>query len=140
MKKHFVVFYSPGTFFDEQTERPVDKWDVEKATTLAHDISECHGATPFGFQFVTRGRTDKDLDSKVIKRSAMYHLGGKIMSLSQVKKEMPDQKILIGNMENNGWNKIIININSWKHTCVFGDKDTLLDFTPKSVRGSGTSA
>jgi hypothetical protein len=35
MKKNFVIFYSPGTFFAEDTTEPIDSWDVEKAKKMA---------------------------------------------------------------------------------------------------------
>ena len=69
MKKHFVTFFSPGTFVSETTEKEIDSWDVEKAKELARSIKERHGATPYGFRFITRSRNDDELDSKVSDRS-----------------------------------------------------------------------
>jgi hypothetical protein len=37
VKQHFVTFYSPGTFFAETSEKPIDSWDVEKAKDEAED-------------------------------------------------------------------------------------------------------
>lgn len=39
----------------------------------------------------------------------MYYLGGDVLTLEDVKVKMPDEKILISNMENNGHDRIIIN-------------------------------
>ena len=78
MKKHFVIFMSPGTFVSETTEKLVESWDVEEAKRLARDIKERHGATPYGFYFVTRSRTSEDLDSKISAESSIYYLGGNL--------------------------------------------------------------
>lgn len=127
MKKHFVTFYSPGTFVSEETTKPIGKWDVKKAVSMSKSIKERHGALPYGFMFSTRERGKNELDSKVTKRSAMYYLGGKVKTLKQVKKENdPKNKILISNMENNGWDKIIVNDNSWRITLPFNKDDVVL--------------
>lgn len=133
MKKEFVVFLSPGTFVSEQSEKEIKSWDTDKAMEMAHEITERHGATPYGFYFKTRGRNDNDLDSKTIKESGMYFLGGRILTLADVKKEMPNERILISNMEGNGYKRVIINTNSWKSVHPFNDDDTLLDWKPKSA-------
>jgi len=131
VKRHFVQFYSPGTFMSEVTEKPIDSWDVEEAQQMAHGIVERHGATPFAFRFVTRGRTAKDLNSKVLKRSQSYYLGGKIETRGEVEKRNdPEEKILRSNMRSNGYGRIIVNTNSWKVTQPFEDGDILLDWTP----------
>ena len=106
MKKHFVVFCSPGTFFNETTEKSIDSWDVDKAVEMAKSVIERYNAIPFGFYFTTRERKKDELDSKKTKESGMYFLGGTIYTLKQIKdRNNPDDRILISNMENNGYNK-----------------------------------
>ena len=76
LEKHFVVFYSPGTFVAESNEKPIDAWDVAQAMEMGRTILQRHNATPYGFRFITRGRNDEDLDSKQIASSPLYYLGG----------------------------------------------------------------
>jgi hypothetical protein len=129
VKKHFVTFYSPGTFFSEASEKPIDSWDVEKAKMMVKGIKERYGATPYGFRFSTRERKDDELDSKVVKTSGMYYLGGKVETLAQVKKRATDKdRILISNMECNGWKRIITNDNSWRMTQPLEKDDVVLDW------------
>ena len=75
MKKHFVTFLSPGTFFHEETTREVDSWDVDAAVTQSRQILERHNATPFGFYFTTRERGEDDFNSREVARSGTYYLG-----------------------------------------------------------------
>ena len=132
MQKHFVTFYSPGTFVAETTDKPIDSWDVEAAQKMAHGIVERYSATPYGFQFSTRGRGPDDLDSKEIARSPFYHLGGRVETIDDVRKRAdPKESILLSNMEGNGWDKIVVNDNSWRSTRPLGKDDVLLDWTPK---------
>jgi hypothetical protein len=127
MIKHFVVFFSPGTLFAEATEKPIDSWDVEEAKKKAINIKERHGATPYGFCFTTRERKNDELDSKEIKRSGTYFLGGKVLTIKDIKKRKdPKDAILISNMECNHWNKVVENCNSWKIVQPFLKGDTLL--------------
>ena len=129
MKKHFVTFYSPGTFFAEKSEKPISSWDIEKAKEMAKGIKERYGSTPYGFRFSTRERKDDELDSKVAKTSGMYYLGGKVETLAQVKKRATDKdSILISNMECNGWKKIITNDNSWRISQPLEKGDVVLEW------------
>jgi hypothetical protein len=130
MKEHFVTFYSPGTFVHETTEKSIDKWDIEEAKQMARKIKERHGATPYGFRFTTRSRGPMDLDSKVTKESPFYYLGGKIETLEEVKaRATKDDSILISNMENNGYERIITNTNSWRWTAPLNPTDVVLDWS-----------
>ncbi len=130
MKQHFVTFYSPGTFVAEQTTKPIDTWDVEGAKCIADDIVERYGATPYAFQFSTRERRDTELDSHTVSQSPWYYLGGKVLTLEEVRAQSPDEKILISNMESNGWKRVIKNTNSWSWVQPLEDDDVVLDYTP----------
>lgn len=128
MEKHFVEFLSPGTFVAESTTKPIDSWDVETAVLMAADIKERYGATPYGFRFLTKSRGPDDLDSKVTAKSpGTYYLGGKIETLEQVKaRNDPKDRILIANMEGNGYDRIVTNDNSWSWTRPLGKDDVVL--------------
>lgn len=132
MKQHYVIFLSPGTFFSESTSKEIDSWDINLAQEMARGIKERYEATPFGFYFITRGREDNELDAKEMDRSkGIYFLGGTIETLEQVKaRNDPKDKILISNMENNNYDKVITNTNSYKHTMPFGKDDIRLDWSP----------
>jgi hypothetical protein len=133
MEKHFVIFYSPGTFMAETTERPVDSWNVEEATEMAHTVLQRHSATPYAFRFVTRSRGDADLDSKVTKQSPYYFLGGVVRTREEVEADNdPKEEILRSNMRMNDYKRIITNCNSWKWTQMLNDDDVVLDFTPRT--------
>lgn len=126
MQKHFVTFLSPGTFVFEETRLPIDSWDVPQAIEMSKSITERYGAKPFGFRFSTQSRGPDDLDSKESARSKMYYLGGRILTLEDVKREMPGEDILISNMENNGYSKVLVNTNSWRTIVPFNEGDVLL--------------
>lgn len=123
MTKHFVIFYSPGSFVSETTEKEIDSWDVEEAKKMARNIKERYGATPYGFKFITRSRGKKDLDS------GMYYLGGRIRHLDFIiLEDKPDEQILISNMKINGWDRVIENTNSWKITQPLREDDVVLEW------------
>jgi hypothetical protein len=132
MTKHFVIFYSPGTLVAEMTKKPIDEWDVEVACAMARGIKERYGATPYAFQFETRDRSDEELDSKVIARSAYYFLGGKVETIKEVlARATYKDHILVANMLGNGYEHIITNTNSWTWMQPFdAEKDVVLDWKP----------
>lgn len=127
MKKHFVTFLSPGTFVHEETTKEIERWDSELAITMARNVKERYNAKPFAFFFTTRSRGEKDFDSKQSRQSGRYYLGGEILTVAQVKKKFPNETILHSNMECNGWDKVIVNTNSWKIVQPFEKDDKLLD-------------
>jgi hypothetical protein len=129
MVRHFVTFYSPGTFVAETTEKPIESWSVEQAIVMAKNIKERYDALPYGFRFTTRTRKPGDLDSKVTATGPMYYLGGKVETLAEVKaRATKEDRILVSNMECNGWDRIITNSNSWKWTQPLEKTDIVLDF------------
>lgn len=129
MQQHYVLFYSPGTFFTEQNSVAIDSWDVKKAIELSKDIFQRYGARPFGFQFITKSRSESELDSKETARSNMYYLGGRIETFEDVvKRNNPKEEILRKNMKYNNIKRIIVNDNSYRFTGEFKDDDVLLEY------------
>lgn len=129
MKKNFVIFSSPGTFVAETTTKEIDSWDVDEAKKMANGVEQRYGATPFGFQFITRERKGGELDSSVTERSPMYYLGGEVLTLEEVEaRKDPEDRILISNMKCNNWNRVITNTNSWKATMPLSQEDVVLEW------------
>lgn len=126
---HFVTFYAPGTFVAESTTREIDSWDVEKAMEMARGMKMRYNAAPYGFRFTTRARRDDELDSRQIDQSPFYFLGGKVETIDEVRRRNdPKERILLSNMECNGYDRIIINTNSFKWTQPLEKDDIVLDF------------
>jgi hypothetical protein len=137
VQKHFVTFFSPGTFVSEESSKPIDSWDVNAAMEMAHEVVERYGATPYGFRFTTRGRGDADLDSKRIGESPFYHLGGKVETLAQVEaRDDPKEETLRWNMRSNGYDKIVVNDNSYRSVHPLGKDDVVLDWKPRRKKKS----
>lgn len=129
VSKHFVTFFSPGTFVSETTEKPIDSWDVAKARKMAAKVTERHGATPYAFQFSTRSRGDDDLDSKVTKTSGMYFLPHcKIETIKEIKaRGLDNERILLDNMKCNGWERVVTTTSGWKITLPLEKNDVVLE-------------
>ena len=127
VQKHFVTFNSPGTLVAEQTTKEIDDWSVEKAIEMSKEIKERYGTVPYGFYFTTRSRGKDDLDSKVSATSNMYYLGGRILTLEQIKERHdPNDRTLISNMECIKQDRVIVNTNSWEWTQPLKENDVVL--------------
>ena len=136
MRQEFVEFFSPGSFTSEVTRKPIDARSVDLACRMATEITERHGATPYGFRFVARERADDELDAKDVDRGPMHYLGGEVETLEQVKARATDKdRILIANMEGNGYDRVITNRNSWMITLPLRADDVVLDW-PRAVGGA----
>ena len=138
MHKHFVTFYSPGTFMAETSDRLIASWDIAEAVRMSQDIKERYGATPYAFRFTTWGRKDDELDSREIERSPTYFLGGKIKTLEDVEATQPGT-ILARNMRTNGYARVITTTEGWRWTQPLNDRDVVLDMSQYPVSGVPSS-
>ena len=128
MKKHFVTFLSPGSFVAEQTTKEIESWDAGLSTKMSESITERYNAKPYGFYFTTRSRNIDELDSKEIKRSHTYYLGGKILTLEEIEnRNAPNDSILISNMKCNNYDRVIENTNGWKWTQPLEKDDIVIE-------------
>jgi hypothetical protein len=130
-KKSFVVFVSPGTFVDEESERPVTAWDPREALALSEQIRERYGARPYGFYFVERlvaapvpdgqGGT-MEVRPKTLRTSGTYYIDGRLRTYDEVVAE-DRGSILATNMRCNDWPIVVETTRSFRHTGVFKPED-----------------
>jgi hypothetical protein len=135
MRTHRVIFYSPGTFFPEESSREIDSWDTRRAVELSKEVVERHNARPHSFRFKTYLTAAPvpdgeggvlNVEPKEVDASGLYFLGGRLRTLEEVKAENnPKEQILISNMENN-CPVAIENRNSWLFTGEFGERDCIV--------------
>ncbi|MFA5382740.1 MAG: hypothetical protein WC356_06215 [Candidatus Micrarchaeia archaeon] len=99
--RHYVEFFEPGSFFPEKEIREVKERDPTKIKVPF---------TVYGFRFFDRKEiVDEDgeyLFGSPKNYSKMFYFG-RTMTLEQVKAEVPNEKILIMNMELNNWKLVV---------------------------------
>jgi hypothetical protein len=117
-RKTYVTFFYRGLFVDDTSSRPADSRDP-------HRVDVPDGA--FAFQFFDRVEGEADgvpVRSGALDRSPMYYVGAKVHTLDEVRATVPDSRILVSNMEGNGWDRVIqTRAGNWKP---LGDGDVLL--------------
>jgi len=146
-EKHFAVFYSPGTFFAETSNRPIDSWDIGKAVAMSKEITERHNAKPYGFRFETYvypqmpplsdGEREFKVEGQLLRRSGLHFLGGTVWTYHQVRqRDDPNDSILLSNMLSH-CPIMVENRNSYLSTHAFESGDCIVDETGV-VRERGT--
>lgn len=127
LTKHFVEFFSPGTFVAETSIRPIESWDIATALKMACDINERYNATPYGFRFLTKSRGDDDLDSREVARSSMHYFGVRVLTRADIEaRNDPKDTILLDNMRCNKWDRVVETTNGYKATLPLQDGDIVL--------------
>jgi hypothetical protein len=129
VKKIYAVFYSPGTFVSESSEREVSNADPAEAVRIAGGIKERYNAMPFGFRFETRlvaGDIDDGLGGKLkvqprtLETSGMHYINGTPETLDQVRERAdPRESILLSNMEGNSMPIVVSGCSPYKWTHEF---------------------
>lgn len=135
VEKHYVVFHSPGTFFDETSRRNIDSWDTKEAIKISRTISERYDASPFGFVFVTLLEADPIKDDSgnefnvqpiKVKESGMHFIGGTVDTYKTIsERNLKEDIILRSNMRSNKFWTVVTNTNSYKVVRPF-DKDSVI--------------
>jgi hypothetical protein len=133
----FVEFLSPGTFYDETTEKPIEQWDIKGAVRMAADITERYGSRPYGFVFKTKLIAD-DIDDgeggkmavapKTVEASGTHFLNGEVKRFDDI-PDTRENSILRSNMRGNRWPLMCETANGYRHVGVFGEGDKVVDST-----------
>jgi hypothetical protein len=99
--KHYVKFFFPNVFVDDSETK-----QVETRETSSLKLPQfCHA-----FSFFDRVETSSGgevLKGKPKNFSGMYYVDGEAWTLEQVRSKLPEERILIANMEGNKWGKVI---------------------------------
>lgn len=138
-RKHYVTFLSPGTFFNEESDRPIAEWDPRAAVALADTIVERYGATPYAFMFSTRLEAEPIPDgeggtlgvaSKTVTTSGRYYLGGKLLTVDEIAaRAAPDESILLSNMKCNDWPIVVEIARKYRTIQPFEENAVIVDAT-----------
>lgn len=100
--KHFIQFLSPGSFFSESSSKQVKSRDDSKVKI---------GKYSFGYRFYDRNEFSNPDTGELMTGKPLNHSNwtyfGETMSVNQVKKNVKDNRILVANMENNGFKKVV---------------------------------
>jgi hypothetical protein len=128
MKKHFVTFYSPGTFVAESSVKEIEAWDPKLAQRMAEEITERHNAVPYGFRFHTMTRLAGEWEPKCTGTSPMHYLPHcKVETLAEIEaRNDPKDKILLQNMRGNGYDRIVVTTKGWRWTQPISANDVVL--------------
>jgi hypothetical protein len=137
MRKHYAVFFSPGTLIAESSFREVPSWDPAIAAKLAQGIVERYDATPYAFRFETQIEHDPVPDGeggmlkvqpRTITKSGLYFLGGTLVTLDDVERRNdPKESILRFNMRENSVVVCENRENRFRSTIPFEEDDVLCD-------------
>ena len=105
VRKTYIEFLYPGSFFSESSTQEVKTRDVSKVKVPKN---------AFGFKFFDILSVVVDTDGKKVKLtserinvSPKHYYGGKLYTVAELKREFPNERILISNIEGNGYPKAI---------------------------------
>jgi len=110
MKKtvYYAEMFEPGIICSESYNMKLGSWGtVDEAKNKA--ISEVGGA--FGFNIKHRTEDfdgDEMLTGSWVNDTKTIYVKGTVKTLSQVKDQHPNERILISNMECNKWDRVIM--------------------------------
>ena len=105
IRKPYVEFLYPGSFFSESSTSKVTSRDTSKLKVPKN---------AFGFKFfdilsvvVEADGKQIELTSERLNLSPMHYYGGKLYTVAELKRDFPNNSTLISNVEGNGYAKAI---------------------------------
>lgn len=117
MTKHYIEFYYPGAFFPENSIKEI------KNRRTPRNIPK----SSYGFMYFDQEEfklNDEILTGERKNKSGMTFLGKKY-TIEELKKDFPDHKILISNIENNGYQFAVkTRLGNWQPV---GEIDKVID-------------
>lgn len=105
-----ATFYSPGSFFSEETTQVVTTRDPDEIAKLAPKHAFCFTVRDYVEKTTTVDGEDFTKTEEVGENVGRYYLGGKLYTVAELKAEFGQDRsksTLISNIEGNGWPKAI---------------------------------
>jgi hypothetical protein len=127
--KHFVNFLSPGGITNVVTSTfEIPSWDITLALEMSSKVVTRHKAKPYAFFFTTTQICTELNISQETAKSSLYYLGGKVETLEEIRRRNnPIESDMLSDMIENGWNRILINKETWKIVRPLEDEDIVLN-------------
>jgi hypothetical protein len=97
---HFVRFYFPGSFVSETSEREIESRDAP--------VDMPPRAYGYAFFDKTLAMNGKEMLWGPERNTSGITYRGEVYDLERVKREMPSERILISNMECNGYKRVVV--------------------------------
>lgn len=128
MKKHFVEYASPGTFFAESSSREIAEWSVSDAIKMMAGIVERYNARPYGFRFYTMERGNEDLNASRVVNSHWYFVNCDVLTAEEILADTnPEFRIMRLNVEANGYKRIARTRTGWLAHLPMADEDEAIE-------------
>ncbi len=105
MRKTYVDYSVPGSFFAEHDVREVSNRNVDEAVKNAPN-----GAFVFSFyDIVTVEQDGVELESKPLERSSNYYIDAQVLTVADIEAMNADDsyRILLINMRCNDWSSVL---------------------------------
>ncbi|MDD2786294.1 MAG: hypothetical protein PHS79_05425 [Patescibacteria group bacterium] len=106
VRKTYVEFIHPGVVCNVVSKQEIETRDVSRLMVPEN---------AFAFKFhdtisttVMVDGVEVELTSKCINMSPLHYYGGKVFTLAQLRRKMPDEDILIRNVERSDSKKVIL--------------------------------
>jgi hypothetical protein len=109
-----------------------NRFVISKAVETNEDIRKALRSMPedaVGFRFFMSSEMRKDDYGRTagnrIYNSGWFYIDGHVMTLDEIRKQMPNKRILIANIEDNAWQRVVF---TRKNTvCPFWERDMVVE-------------
>ena len=104
MLKHYVQYFSPGSFVSETSDKEIP------SRSLDHVLPMKKNSYSYGFLFFDREETKINgevLKGKKKNYSSTHYIGGRKMNATEVKAEVKNNATLLSNMKINEWKYVV---------------------------------
>lgn len=104
--KNFAEYLHANIMVDDTSVKEIKRLDAQVA--LKAMPKRAYGFRLFQRRFI-KDEDETEMKSDRLNESGIHYPDGQYWPLAKVKKEMPDENILIRNMESNQWPRVIRN-------------------------------